>query len=154
MLLSEMIQEDVVRVGLKARDKWEAIEELVDVLIAAHEIRLADRAKVIEAVTTREKSSSTGLSRGLAVPHGVAPCVAEIVAALGTSAEGIPFESMDGAPARLVILLVIPGEKFPQHVRTLAAVSGLGKRDGLRTRIIEASSAREVIEVLRELEEF
>jgi mannitol/fructose-specific phosphotransferase system IIA component (Ntr-type) len=152
MQLSEMIQEDVIRVGLAARDKWEAIDELVDVLIAAHEIRLADRARVIEAVKTREKSASTGLTRGLAVPHGAVACVTEIVAALGTSADGIPFESMDEAPARLVILLVIPGEHFPQHVRTLAAVSGLGKREELRTRIIEASSPREVIEALRELE--
>ena len=153
MLLSEVIQEDVIRVGLAARDKWDAIEELVDVLVAAHEIRLADRAPVIEAVKTREKSSSTGLSRGLAVPHGVVACVGEIVAALGTSAEGIPFESMDEAPARLVILLVIPGNQFPQHVHTLAAVSGLGKRDGLRTRIIEATSAHEVMEALQELGE-
>ncbi len=152
MLLSEMIQEDVVRVGLAARDKWEAIEELVDVLIAAHEIRLADRGEVIEAVTTREKSFSTGLTRGLAVPHGAAACVRELVAALGTSAEGIPFASVDEAPARLVILLVIPADQFPQHVRTLAGVSGLATRDELRTRIIEASSARKVVEALRELE--
>ncbi len=41
--LSELIQEEVIKVGLTARDKWEAIDELVDVLVAAHEIRLADR---------------------------------------------------------------------------------------------------------------
>jgi mannitol/fructose-specific phosphotransferase system IIA component (Ntr-type) len=87
------------------------------------------------------------------VPHGTVACVKEIVAALGTSAEGIPFESIDEAPARIVILLVIPQEQFPRHVRTLAGVGGLGKNEGLRTRIMEASSGREVIGALRELEE-
>jgi PTS system fructose-specific IIC component len=153
MMLSEMIQEDVVRVGLAARNKWEAIEELVDVLIAAHELRLANRAEVIEAVKTREKSFSTGLNHGLAVPHGAVECVKELVAALGTSADGIPFESVDETPAHLVILLVIPRDQFPQHMRTLAGVSGLANRDALRTRIISASSAREVIDALQELED-
>jgi PTS system fructose-specific IIC component len=153
MLLSEMIQEDVVRVGLAARDKWEAIEELVDVLIAAHELRLGNRAEVIEAVQTREKSSSTGLNHGLAVPHGAVDCVKELVAALGTSAEGIPFESVDESPARVIILLVIPRDQFPQHMRTLAGVSGLANRDELRTRILAASSASDVIQALQEQED-
>jgi len=73
--LSELIQEEVIKVGLTARDKWEAIEELVDVLVAAHEIRLADRPAVIEAVNIRERSFSTGLKYGLAVPHGSVDCV-------------------------------------------------------------------------------
>jgi len=61
MLLSELIQEDLIKVGLKAKHKWDAIRELVDVLVAAHEIRLNDRATVIDAVETRERSLSTGL---------------------------------------------------------------------------------------------
>jgi mannitol/fructose-specific phosphotransferase system IIA component (Ntr-type) len=142
--LSELIQEDVIKVGLTARDKWEAIEELVDVLVAAHEIRLADRAEVIQAVEVRERSFSTGLKYGLAVPHGSVDCVGEIVAALGTSAAGIPFESADGQPARLVILLVLPKGKFQHHVRTLAAVSRLATRPELREKVLAASTAEEL----------
>lgn len=153
MLLSELIQEDVIKVGLGARDKWEAIEELVDVLVAAHEIRLNDRQAVIEAVNARERSFSTGLKYGLAVPHGAVECVKEIIAALGTSREGIPFESADGAPARLVILLVIPKGSFQQHVRTLAGVSRLATRAELRERVLSASSAQEIATVIQGLEE-
>jgi len=149
--LSELIQEEVIKVGLTARDKWEAIEELVDVLAAAHEIRLGDRAEVVEAVLARERSFSTGLKYGLAVPHGAVDCVEEIVAALGTSAEGIPFESADGAPARLVILLVLPKGKFQHHVRTLAAVSRLATRPELRERVLAASTARELADSLQAL---
>ena len=91
MLLSELIQEDLIKVGLKARDKWDAIRELVDVLVAAHEIRLNDRTTVIDAVVTRERSLSTGLKYGLAVPHGTVDCVTDIIVALGTSPEGEPL---------------------------------------------------------------
>jgi mannitol/fructose-specific phosphotransferase system IIA component (Ntr-type) len=152
MLLSELIQEDVVKVGLEARDKWEAIEELVDMLVAAHEIRLADRDAVISAVTAREKSLSTGLKYGLAVPHGSVDCVKEIIAALGTAPAGIPFESVDDGPARLVVLLVIPKGSFQQHVRTLAGVSRLATTPEIRERILAAATAAEIIEVLHTLE--
>ncbi len=152
MQLSELIQEEVIKVGLTARDKWEAIEELVDVLVAAHEIRLADRPAVIEAVNVRERSFSTGLKYGLAVPHGSVDCVGEILAALGTSQEGIPFESADGLPARLLVLLVIPKGSFQQHVRTLAGVSRLATRAELRERVLAAPTARELAAIIHDLE--
>ncbi len=144
MLLSELLQDDVVKIGLQATTKLEAIEELVDVLVAAHEIRTADRAEVIQAVEVRERSFSTGLKYGLAVPHGSVECVGEIVAALGTAPQGIPFESADGQPARLVILLVLPKGKFQHHVRTLAAVSRLATRPELREKVLGASTAEEL----------
>jgi mannitol/fructose-specific phosphotransferase system IIA component (Ntr-type) len=152
MLLSELIQEDLIKVGLKARDKWNAIRELVDVLVAAHEIRLNDRITVIDAVETRERSLSTGLKYGLAVPHGTVDCVTDIIVALGTSPGGIPFESVDESPARLVILLVIPKGSLKQHVRTLAGVSSFGTRPELRDRVLAASSAQEIMDAIRELE--
>jgi mannitol/fructose-specific phosphotransferase system IIA component (Ntr-type) len=152
VLLSELIQEDLIKVGLKARDKWNAIQELVEVLVAAHEIRLNDRATVLDAVVARERSFSTGLKNGLAVPHGTVDCVTDIIVALGTSSEGIPFESVDESPARLVILLVIPKGALKQHVRTLAGVSAFGTRPELRERILAASSAQEIMDAIHELE--
>jgi mannitol/fructose-specific phosphotransferase system IIA component (Ntr-type) len=152
LLLSELIQEDLIKVGLKARDKWDAIQELVDVLVAAHEVRLNDRATVIDAVVARERSLSTGLKYGLAVPHGTVDCVTDILVALGTSPAGIPFESVDESPARLVILLVIPKGSLKQHVRTLAGVSAFGTRPELRERVLSASSAQEIMDAIHELE--
>ena len=148
MHLSELFQEDVIRVGLRARDKWEAIEELVDTLVAAHELRLADRPSVIEAVNTRERSFSTGLKYGLAVPHGTVDCVRDLVAALGTSERGIPFESADGEPVRLVILLLIPKTTFQQYVPTLAGISGIATTASIREAILAAVSPRDVMDAL------
>jgi mannitol/fructose-specific phosphotransferase system IIA component (Ntr-type) len=151
-MLLEMIQEDVVKIGLEARTKWEAIEELVDVLIAAHEIRLTDRVEVVESLFTRERSLSTGLEHGIAVPHGAVDCVGDVVASLGTSPKGIPFESQDGKPAQLVVLLLIPKKTFSRHVRTLAGIASLGQNHDLRQRVINARSPAEVVQAIYSLE--
>ena len=152
MNLSEMIQEDVIRVPLEARTKWEAIEELVDVLISAHELRLTDRSQVVDAVFTRERSMSTGLEHGLAVPHGAVDCVNDIVGALGISKAGVPFQSVDGSPASVIALLVIPKGTFQKHVRTLAAIARLASSPDLRTRITEAETPAAVFRVIYEQE--
>jgi mannitol/fructose-specific phosphotransferase system IIA component (Ntr-type) len=150
--LSELIQEDVIKIGLEAASKWEAIEEMVDVLIDAHELRLTDRAEVIDAVVTRERSLSTGLEHGLAVPHGAVECVGDIIASLGTSGKGIPFASQDGRPAHLVVLLVIPKGSFQNHVRTLAGIARLAMNQELRERIAAAREPKEVMDAISSLE--
>src|SRR5512137_1973611 len=99
------MQDDLVRLPLAAADKWRAIEELVDVL---------------EAILTRERSMSTALGQGIAVPHGAVDRVRDVVAALGISPAGIPFQAADGKPVHIVVLLVIPRGSFQQHVSTLA----------------------------------
>jgi mannitol/fructose-specific phosphotransferase system IIA component (Ntr-type) len=152
LLLSELIQEDLIRIDLEAGDKWEAIEKLVDHLIAAHELRLTDRGEVLQAIVARERSLSTGLGRGLAVPHGAVEGVKDIIACLGVSRKGIPFESLDGKPVHLVALLVIPKGSFQQHVRTLAGIARLASNPELRERIIGADSPKQVLEAIYELE--
>ena len=152
MLLSELIQPDLVRLHMEAVDKWEAIEELVDHLISAHELRLTNRQEVIDSLFARERSLSTGLEHGLAVPHGSVDCVSDILAVIGIAPRGIPFESLDGKPARLIVLLVIPKGAFQRHVRTLAGIARLALNQELRERILSAKSEQEVMDVIFELE--
>ncbi|MFC1764000.1 PTS sugar transporter subunit IIA [Planctomycetota bacterium] len=149
MQLTELIREDLIKINLEAKDKWEAIEELVDQLISVHELSLMDRGEVVQAVFAREKSMSTGLEHGLAVPHGAVGSIDDIVAPLGTTS-GIPFDSVDGQPTRLVILLLIPQGSFQRHVKTLAAIAKMGSNPQLRQKIFAAESPAEVMEALRE----
>lgn len=152
MLLSELIQPDLIKIGLEASDKWEAIEELVDHLITNHELRIGERHEVIEAVEARERSLTTGLEHGLAVPHGAVEYVTDTLICIGISELGIPFESMDEKPARLVVLLIIPKGAFSQHVRTLAGIARLASNQAFRERILAAVDADEVIQVIYDLE--
>jgi PTS system nitrogen regulatory IIA component len=149
MLLTELIREDLIKINLEAQDKWEAIEELIDVLISAHELSLSDRNEVVKAVLEREKSLSTGLEHGVAIPHGAVDCLDDLVGVLGTTS-GIPFQSHDDQDARLIILLLIPKGAFQHHVRTLAGIAKLGSIPTVREKICHASTAIEVMEALKE----
>lgn len=148
MRLTEILREDIIKINLDATTKWEAIQELVDLLISEHELRLTDRNEIIECVFERERSLSTGLEHGIAVPHAVANCVEDVIAALGTSRMGIPFESYDGQPAKLVILLLIPQGTFQRHVRTLAGIARLGINPELRNQLFEAKTPAAAMDVL------
>lgn len=148
MRLTEILREDIIKIDLDATTKWEAIQELIDLLISTHELRLTDRNEIIEAVFDRERSLSTGLEHGIAVPHAVVNCVEDVIAALGTSQTGIPFESHDGQPARLVILLLIPQGAFQRHVRTLAGIARLGTNSELRNQLFNARIPAEAMDVL------
>lgn len=152
MLLSELIQPDLIKLGMEAHNKWDAIEELIDHLITAHELRMTNRQEVLDAVFARERSLSTGLEHSLAVPHGAVDCVSDILAGIGISDDGIPFESLDGKPARLVVLLIIPKGAFQRHVRTLAGIARLARNQDLRERILDAKSEDDVMNVIYELE--
>lgn len=148
MRLTEILREDITKINLDATTKWEAIQELIDLLISAHELRLMDRNEVVEGVFARERSLSTGLEHGIAVPHAVLDCVEEVIAALGTSQAGIPFESRDGQPAKVVILLLIPQGAFQRHVRTLAGIARLGTNPELRNNLFDAKTPADVMDVL------
>jgi mannitol/fructose-specific phosphotransferase system IIA component (Ntr-type) len=137
---------------MEASDKWQAIDELIDHLITVHEIRYTDRQDVHDAVVARERSLSTGLEFGVAVPHGSVDCVSDIVACIGISRDGIEFESRDGKPARIIVLLVIPAGGFKRHVRTLAGIARLAMNANLRNKILNAGSPDDVMEAILTLE--
>jgi nitrogen PTS system EIIA component len=85
MLLSEILHPGVVKLTLDARDRFEAIDELVDCLIQAHDLPMSMRASVIEAVTAREHHSPTGMEHGVALPHAGLDSVHHAVGAIGVS---------------------------------------------------------------------
>ena len=135
MHLSELLNEKAVSLSLAARDKESCIKELVQLLEAAHGVNT--RGEILSKVLQRESMMSTGIGNGVAIPHGKTRLLDHLVAACGVSVPGIEFDSMDGEPASLFILLVSPESLRGPHVKALANVSRLLKeetvRDGLRT---------------------
>ena len=152
MKLSDFLGENVIKTDLEAEDKMEAIEELIDLLISEHEISLRDREEILDVVFQRERSMSTGVGETIAIPHGSMDCVDEIVGAIGISKKGIDFDSFDGAPVHIVILLLVPKTKFGKHIKTLAQIARtLGQVD-IRNSICSAESSEKVLEILEKAE--
>ncbi len=152
MKLSEFLNENEIKTDLEAEDKMEAIEELVDLLISDHELSLRDRDYILDVVFQRERSISTGVGEGVAIPHGSIDYIDEIVGAIGISKKGIDFESFDGIPVNIVLLLLIPKTKFGKHIKTLAQISRILSHVDIRNRICSAESSEKVLEILEKAE--
>ena len=147
-MFSQLLHKDLIKVDMNATDKWEAVEELIDLLIARRGLRPGDRGEVLHAVFERERSLSTGMEHGLAVPHAAVDCVDSIVAAVGISRRGIPFDSLDGSDARFLVLLVIPRRSFQMHMRALTAIARLAGDRDVREGILNAETADDALQVI------
>lgn len=152
MLLGEIIAPELVTLDLKAANKFEAIEQLIDVAIQAGAAPTTLREHLIDVVIKRERSISTGMERGIALPHGTSDQMEAIVGVLGISKEGIPFDSLDGLPARLVILLILPEHRVHVHVRTLAGIAYLIKNTSFRDALLEAIDTTVIMQLISEEE--
>jgi len=94
--LSELLGEENVLLDFKARDKWEAIERLVEALVAHGKVKPGHRRQVLDALVARENVASTGMGLGVAIPHAWTDLLDTGTAAVAISPQGIPFQSADG----------------------------------------------------------
>lgn len=150
-MIEKFIEPRNVRLELKAKDKTAVLEELVDVLVDSGSV--VDKKKVLTAVLAREKLCSTGFEQGVAIPHprqGDSTAIKKLVAAIGISKEGIDFDSLDGSPVKIFILLCAPNDQ--EHLRALARLARLLKDDNVREGILKAKTAEEIVDWLIEQE--
>jgi fructose-specific phosphotransferase system IIA component len=150
MHLSELLNEDAISLSLQARDKESAIKELVSLLESAHHVDT--KGEILSKVLQRESMMSTGIGNGVAIPHGKTRLLDQLVASCGVSPTGIDFDSMDGEPATLFILLVSPESLRGPHVKALANVSRLLKEESVRDALRRSGTPAEFLATLRESE--
>jgi len=131
---------------LKGTSKGQIICELVDLLDAKG--KLTDKDLVLADVLEREKTMSTGMDHGIALPHGKTDGIAETAVAIGVKKEGADFGSMDGQPSHLFVLIVSPKKDCGLYVQFLAAVGAILRDKNLRDSIIYASSPQEAVELI------
>ena len=125
MNLGNLLSADLILPEMQATERWSAIVELVDLLVARDRVRAEDRDLILAALRQREETTSTGIGFGIAIPHASSDRITEVVAAFGRSSRGIEFDSLDNAPVRFIVLFVVPKDQFQTHLRTLAAIRRL-----------------------------
>lgn len=152
MLLSELLRADLIKTGLDATNKREAIGELVDLLVQRHEIALSHRAEILESLNAHENTDSSGMEGGIAVPHDLSDRVEDMLCALGTSKAGIDFQALDGKPSQIIVLLIAPKRSFAGEVRALCGIEHLFENVALKDKILAAASADGVFEAIRDAE--
>lgn len=152
MKLSELITDKLVEVPLQADDKWQALATIARVPVRAGLYPEAMVPEVEKALVMRERSMTTGMEHGIAIPHAAIDGIDELVAVLGLNATGIPFETLDGEPARIVIGLVIPRSKKLAHIKTLAEIAKLLSKAEVRDRLLACHTPADAVQALAELQ--
>jgi mannitol/fructose-specific phosphotransferase system IIA component (Ntr-type) len=155
MRLTEILGPTQVLLPLDAADKWQAIEQLLAHLREGGHLTAADERSHLESILARERSMSTGMEQGIAIPHAAVDGLDKILGCLGVVSrpEGLPFDCLDQQPAFLVVLLLIPRAQKLAHIRTLGEIARLLSRRELRERLIAAQDAAQVHALLVEAEQ-
>ena len=150
MRIMDFLNRDAISVDLKAKNKKEAIEELVDLLIKAKKVEEENKDKIMKALLDREELGSTGIGQGIAIPHAKSDGVKEVVSSFGKSAEGVEFDALDNKPVYLLFLLVAPMEASSLHIKALAKISRLLKHKYFRSSLRKANNVEEVVKIISE----
>ncbi|UCG16275.1 MAG: PTS sugar transporter subunit IIA [Phycisphaerales bacterium] len=146
MKLTEILPRDCIRVVLQAKDKTQAITELVELLAEGNHV--TNRDEVLRAVLDREATRPTAVGHGLAVPHGKCAGSPKLVMAIGRPAEPIDFGSKDGEPINLIVLVCSPADQTGPHIQALARIARLILIEKFRNAINQAQTADEIFEII------
>lgn len=150
MRLTDILKPQNIVIPLQAKDKTDAINQLVNVLAANGEITSAKT--VLDSVLERETTRTTGIGNGLAIPHGKCSGVDHLVLAVGKLATPIDFQAIDGRPVSLIWLLVSPPDKTGPHIHALARISRLMTIDKLRQALVTAKTPEGAFAAISEQE--
>jgi len=149
MKFSDFVNNKAIKSQLTAEDKEGVIYEMVAALVEAEELPAEDTDSIIKAILKREELGSTGIGRGVAVPHTKHPSVDRLVGSVGISNEGVDFNSLDGDKVQLLFLLISPPDRPSDHLRALENISRQ-LRDDTFCRFLKQSKTAADIRLLLE----
>src|SRR5690242_19341221 len=150
MNLGDILSPQQIVSDLRATNRWESIEELINTLIASSKIRAEDRDLIAAVVKKRESSMSTGIGFGIGIPHASTDLIYDVVGALGRSKAGVDFDALDNQPVNLVMLFLVPQGQFQKHLHTLANIAKLLHKAEFRQALEQAPDAEAMLKIIRE----
>ncbi len=152
MSLGNILSIEQIIPEMVATERWQAIVELIDLLVVQKKIKADDRDAVLAALKQREETMSTGIGFGIAIPHASSEFVPEVVAAFGRSSAGIEFDSLDNAPVKFIVLFVVPKDQFQTHLRTLASIAKFLNDRTVRASLATAATAEDILAIFQNRE--
>ena len=150
MKFADFVSREAVRADLTADDKESVIREMAQALLAAGKIAPSEFEGIIKAILKREELGSTGIGRGVAVPHTKHASVDRLIGTVGVSAEGVDFDSLDGEKVHLFFLLISPPDRPGDHLRALENVSRQLRDETFCKFLKQAKNSDEILQLLDE----
>lgn len=140
MKFVDFVSRDAIQTNLEVDNKEQVIRSMADALLKARKIEEDQHESIVEAILKREELGSTGIGRGVAVPHTKHPSVKELVGTVAVSESGVDFDSLDGEKVHLLFMLVSPPDRPGDHLRALENISRQ-LRDETFCRLLKQSKA-------------
>ena len=143
--LKRILDPNKVVLNLAAQRNFDAIRELATVLLQDEVV--PDRKRLLAALIQREQQASTGIGKGVAVPHAHEDGIQRQLLAIGISQAGIDFGAPDGQLVHIIALLITPLKHQKQHMALLAALSQRLQQEEVRQRLLQAADAAEIVDI-------
>lgn len=148
--LAALLRPEAIRVALPGSQKADVLDAVIDLLAPLPEVR--DIETVRRDVRAREEQMSTGVGKGLALPHARSSAVRSTVVAFATTETAIEFDAIDRQPVQLIFLIVGPEAARGRHIKLLGRISRLMSRDAFREALLSAETAEQIVAHFAEAE--
>ncbi|MDR0464258.1 MAG: PTS sugar transporter subunit IIA [Treponema sp.] len=151
MILQDVLLPEYIKVNIEAEDKDEVFEELVAHYCLADNSRSHD--EILKAITRREAKMSTGIHKGIAVPHGKTNAVNTLRGTLGISQKGVHYDALDGEPVYLFFMIISPMEDSEKYLRLLKHLAELIEIPQFQIELQAQKDPQSAFKIIRKFEE-
>ena len=166
MNISRFLTEDLIRLEMTTdiepleegnnTDRWrqEGKERILDELVGLLEsgYRTGNRTKLLLDFINREKKATTALGDGIAVPHIRSKQAKEFMIAFARSSEGYDFDSPDGKPVHLFVIMAAPPYDDTLYLRVFKSLAGMLQYESFRNELMAAGHPGELLRAIRAME--
>ena len=153
MKLVDFVVKDAIIPELKATDRDGVIRELVQSLASAKAIAAGDVDALVKAIVEREKNGSTGVGKGVAIPHVKHPCIKKRVCVVGRSTVGVDFASLDQAPVYSIVMLLSPPANPDGHLQAMEKIFKALNEDMFRRFLRQSDTKQKIVDLLEEADQ-
>ena len=150
MKISSALTKNLIELDLVGDNKEEVLIEMIELL--KQENKITSKPEFYQTILAREEEGTTGLGRGVAIPHGKSEVVNDLALVLGRSKQGIEFNSRDGKVVNLFFMVADYAGHSPQYLRLVAQLTKLARQDKYREQLLNVSKKEEVFEIIEKYE--
>jgi len=150
MNLIDVLEENLIKVPLVSTTKSDVLEELVDVLAEGKGFSIQERNAVLDAVMNRESLGSTGIGKGICIPHAQSDAIENINVVVGVAKDAIDFDSPDNLKSKLFFLVVASTHSASSHVEVLASIARSCSSGSFRRMLESCKNPKEVVQLFND----
>lgn len=144
--ITEYMEEKLINLDLKGKNKDEILKELSQLIGKSENIEEKD--VIYKALQERENLGSTGIGKGVAIPHAKTDGAKQLTVAFGISRDGVDFKSLDNEKIKIFFVFASPLRESQRYLKVLARISRLIRAEKFREKLLECTNPKEILECI------